>query len=200
MILYLHGFLSSPASNKARQLRAALEQAGQGADFVCPQLPVSPRAAAEVGLAAAQLEDPARLALVGSSLGGYYATWLAQRLGCRAVLLNPAVRPYELLRERVGTWPDPASGRPVELRPEYLDELRALEVPRLAHPERILLIAATGDEVLDYRAMLAAYAGSATRLIEGSDHALSDFERYLPEVLRFCAAALSGRPGASAGW
>jgi predicted esterase YcpF (UPF0227 family) len=102
------------------------------------------------------------------------------------VLLNPAIRPYEHLRARVGMQTDYASGRAVQIRPEYLDELRALETRSITQPERYLLVAATGDELLDYREMLARYPGCATRLIEGSDHALSDFERYLPEVLRFC--------------
>ncbi len=190
MILYLHGFLSSPASAKARQLHAALARAGQAGEFLCPQLPVSPRSAAEVALASAQLEDPARLVLVGSSLGGYYATWIAERLGCRAVLLNPAVRPYEHLRARVGVQIDHASGLEVQIHPEYLDELRALETPAITRPQRYLLIAATGDELLDYREMLDRYPGCSTRIVEGSDHALSDFEKYLPEVLRFCAPGL----------
>ena len=186
MILYLHGFLSSPQSTKARQMHAALADLGRGADFLAPQLPVSPRATAELLLALAQLEDPAKLCVVGSSLGGYYATWLAQLLGCRAVLLNPAVRPYELLADQVGWRQDYASGAPVEIRAEYLDELRALETGPLQHPGRLFLVAATGDEVLDYRAMLDRYAACPTRLIEGSNHALSDFPAYLPEVLRFC--------------
>jgi predicted esterase YcpF (UPF0227 family) len=185
VILYLHGFLSSPGSTKARQLQAALLQAGRGPDFVCPQLPVSPRAAAEVALASAGLEDPERLAVIGSSLGGYYATWLAERLGCRAVLLNPAVRPYELLGAKVGPQTEYGSGLPVEVRPEHLDELRALEtVP--TRRERYLLIAATGDELIDYREMVDKYAGCRARIITGGDHAISDFANYLPEVLEFC--------------
>ncbi len=184
MILYLHGFLSSPASAKARQLHEALDRAGCGEDFVCPRLPVSPRAAAEVVLATAQLEDPGRLVIVGSSLGGFYATWLAEAFGGHALLLNPAVRPYELLRDRVG-WLQDAGGTPVEVRPEYLDELRALET-RLTRPERYLLIAATGDELIDYRAMVERYGACPMRILPGSDHALSDFASLLPEVLRFC--------------
>ncbi|SPE20091.1 Esterase YqiA [Burkholderiales bacterium] len=195
MILYLHGFLSSPASGKARQLRAALAQAGREADFLCPPLPVSPRAAAEVALASAQLEDPGQLYLVGSSLGGYYATWIAERLGCRAVLLNPAIRPYEHLRAQLGWRSAYGSGLPVEVRPEYLDELRALETPGLTDPARYLLIAATGDEVIDYREMVEKYLGCPTHLIEGSDHALTDFARYLPEVLGFCGVSPSTRGG-----
>jgi len=190
VILYLHGFLSSPASTKAKQVRSALALAGREADFLCPPLPVSPRAAAEVALASAQLEDPRNLSLIGSSLGGYYATWLAERLGgCRAVLLNPAVRPYEDLLAYLG-WHNDAGGRQVEVRPEYLDELRALETPRRTDPGRYLLLAATGDEVIDYRQMIAKYAHCRMRVIAGSDHALSDFPQYLPEVLRFCGVSL----------
>lgn len=184
MILYLHGFLSSRASAKARQLHAALAALGHGDDFLCPQLPVSPRSAAEVALALAQLEDAQSLCVVGSSLGGYYATWLAQRTGCRAVLLNPAIRPYALLQARVG-WQTDYAGQRVEIRAEFLDELRALECGALARPERILLIAATGDEVIDHRLMLERYASCPQRLVD-SDHALGEFAQVLPEVLRFC--------------
>jgi len=192
VILYLHGFLSSPASVKAKQVRSALASAGREADFLCPPLPVSPRAAAEVALASAQLEEPRNLSLIGSSLGGYYATWLAERLGCRAVLLNPAVRPYEDLLAHLG-WHSDAGGRRIEVRPEYLDELHALETPRLTDTSRYLLLAATGDEVIDYRQMIAKYADCRMHLIEGSDHALSDFLRYLPEVMRFCGVSLPTR-------
>jgi predicted esterase YcpF (UPF0227 family) len=187
MVLYLHGFLSTPASTKARQLHAALADAGRGAEFVCPALPVSPRAAVELALATIGQEDPARLSIVGSSLGGYYATWLAERLGCRAVLLNPAVRPYENLAARVGRQVEFGTGRAVDIRPEHLEELRALEIPAPSRPQRYLLVAATGDEVLDHRQMIARYAGCRMHIVPGSDHALSDFERHLPEVLRFIA-------------
>jgi hypothetical protein len=189
MILYLHGFLSSPASAKAAVLRSALAARGLEADFACPQLPVSPRAAAEVALGSAQLEDPGRLALIGSSLGGYYATWLAERIGCRAVLLNPAIRPYEDLQPHLGMRTEYVSGRSVEVRAEYLDELRALDTPGVTRPERYFLIAATGDEVIDYRTMVAKYAGCRQHVIEGSDHGLSSFADYLPEVLRFCGVS-----------
>jgi predicted esterase YcpF (UPF0227 family) len=185
MILYLHGFLSSPLSGKARQLQAALAALDRADEFLCPPLPVSPRGAAEVALALAQLEDPARLCVVGSSLGGYYATWLAERVACRVVLLNPAIRPYQHLFTEPG-WRTDYAGQKVEIRAEYADELRALEVAALTGRDRYLLLAATGDAIIDYRDMVERYAGCRTRLIQGSDHALSDFPAYLPEVLDFC--------------
>lgn len=186
MILYLHGFRSSPRSTKAERIRIALAARGRAGDFVCPQLPVSPRAAVGVALAAADLEDPARLALIGSSLGGYYATWVAERIGCRAVLLNPAVSPALDLASQLGRHPVFFSDQTVELTADHLAELRAVDTPAITRPERYLLIAATGDEVIDCGTMVAKYAGCRQRVIEGSDHALSDFERYLDEVLDFC--------------
>jgi hypothetical protein len=189
VILYLHGFRSSPQSNKAQMIRAALAARGRLDDLVCPQLPVSPRAAAQVIEAAARLEEPDRLAVIGSSLGGYYATWLAERSGCRAVLLNPAIAPYQDLREHLGTQPVFFSDQTIEVRPEHMDELRALEVPAITRPERYLLVAATGDELIDWRTMAAKYAGCRQRIVEGSDHQLSDFAGHLGEVLAFCGVS-----------
>jgi len=171
MIIYLHGFRSSPQSRKALQVRAALQQRGRAGDYVCPQLPASPRAAAELIEPMAATEDPARLVLIGSSLGGYYATWLAERTGCRAVLLNPAIRPYEDLRAHLGVQPVFFSDAQIDMRPEYLNELLALDTPRITLPERYFLLAATGDEVIDYRTMVAKYAGARQHVIQAPDSA-----------------------------
>jgi hypothetical protein len=186
VILYLHGFRSSPQSKKAQLVRAALAACGRDDDFLCPQLPASPRAAARLIEATARLEEPATLSLIGSSLGGYYATWLAEQIGCRAVLLNPAVSPYDDLRQHLGTQPVFFSAQTIEVRPEFMDELRALDTPVITGPERYLLIAATGDEVIDWHTMVAKYAGCRQRIVEGSDHQLGDFAAYLGEVLAFC--------------
>jgi predicted esterase YcpF (UPF0227 family) len=126
------------------------------------------------------------LAIVGSSLGGYYATYLAEKLGCRAVLLNPAVAPLNNLKQHVGVTTNWHSDTPFEFKAAYIDELAALAVPAITRPERYYLIAATGDEVLDYRDMLAHYPGARQHLIEGSDHAISEFDQYVDEVLAFC--------------
>jgi predicted esterase YcpF (UPF0227 family) len=190
MILYLHGFRSSPRSTKAQRLRAALQARGREGDFACPQLPVSPRGALNVARAAASLESPARLAVIGSSLGGYYATWLAEQLGCRAVLLNPAVTPERDLATQLGRQPVFFSDQTIELTTDHLAELRGAQTPCISRPQRYFLIAATGDEVLDWTAMVAKYAGCRQRVIEGSDHALSDFDRYVDEVLDFCDGSL----------
>ena len=186
MILYLHGFRSSPSSMKARLVGARMAELGLAADFVCPQLPASPAAAMALAL---QLVDgvPAdQLCLVGSSLGGYYATWLAERIGCRAVVLNPAVTPLRNLDDHVGVSTQFHSDQPFEFKQEYIAELDALAVEKISRPERYFLLAATGDEVLDYRDMLAHYAGARQHLIEGSDHAIGEFAEHVAPVLAFC--------------
>lgn len=188
MILYLHGFRSSPRSFKARVVQDRLTAAGRAQELICPQLPASPREAMELALKLVQRYPAGELAIVGSSLGGFYATWLAERLGCRAVLLNPAVNPLKDLEKHVGVTTAWHSSEPFEFKREYIDELAALRVEKITRPERYFLIAATGDEVLDYRDMLAHYPGARQHVIEGSDHAISEFPQYVDEVLAFCPA------------
>jgi predicted esterase YcpF (UPF0227 family) len=194
-LLYLHGFRSSPRSAKARIVQARMEALGRAHELICPQLPASPAAAMELVLTLAERHAD-RIAIVGSSLGGFYATWLAERFGCRAVLVNPAVDPLKDLEKHIGVTTNWHSDEPFEFRREYIDELAALKVARITRPERYLLLAATGDEVLDYRDMVAHYAGAHQHVIEGSDHAVSEFAQYVDEVLDFCSeAALRGESG-----
>ena len=187
MIVYLHGFRSSPQSSKAQRLKARMAALGLGDLFWCGQLPPSPRAAialAERQIAAARAPG-APVTVVGSSLGGYYATHLAEKHGLRAVLVNPAVVAHLSLAEFVGTQTNLYTGEAFEFRPEYLDELRALEVPAISRPQDFLLLAETGDEVLDYRQAVAKYAGCRQAVLEGGDHSFTRWDDYLDEILRF---------------
>jgi len=132
------------------------------------------------------------MAVMGSSLGGFYATWLAAQRGCKAVLLNPAIYPARDLAKYIGeqaAWHDPSEH--FYFAPECVDELRALEVGPLPHPDRIWALIAKGDEVLDWREMTARYPGSHQVVIEGSNHAISDFDTYLPQALEFMGLPLS---------
>lgn len=192
MILYLHGFRSSPSSFKAHFLGERLRELGRGGEYVCPQLPASPRQAIELAQQLVKDVPAQELTLIGSSLGGFYATWLAEQIGCRAVLLNPAVKPPRDLEHYVGVTTAYHSDEPFEFKHEYIAELRALTVPRITRPERYFLIAATGDEVLDWREMTANYPSARQHVIQGSDHGLSDFADYIDEVLAFCGVASGG--------
>ena len=192
MILYLHGFRSSPRSIKAQQLARRLAERGLGHLFRCPQLSASPREAAAAIDALVHAAEPP-LAIIGSSLGGYYATWAAERVDCRVVLLNPATQPDRDLVRHLGPQTvyhgEAGSTETVDIRPEYLDELKALRVGAVTRPERWLLVAATGDEVLDWREMVARYPDVRQRIVDGSDHGLADFGDYIDDVIDFAIQA-----------
>ncbi|THF61947.1 esterase [Pseudothauera nasutitermitis] len=189
MILYLHGFRSAPASIKATTLRRHMAERGLAERFWCEQLPVSPAAAIafiEERIAQARATDPQHPpTLVGSSLGGYYATWLAERHGLRAVLVNPAVVAALSLEPWLGWQENLYTGERFELTRAHLDELRALETPRLTHPQHFWLLAETGDEVLDYRDAVARYAGARQTVLPGGDHGFSRWNDYLDDILTF---------------
>ena len=188
-LLYLHGFRSSPLSFKARRLHAWLQQHRSAVQWWCPQLPPSPREAMALVTRGIATWPRDTSAVLGSSLGGFYATAVAEAPGHQnwpAVLMNPAVDPARDLAAYVGeqtAFHDPQAR--FFFRAEYVAELRALAVPGLTHRERYLPLIATGDEVLSWREMSTRYAGTPMRLIQGSDHALSDFDHQLPHLLRF---------------
>jgi uncharacterized protein len=193
-LLYLHGFRSSPLSVKALKMAHIVQHQHPEVTWWCPQLPASPRQAMAMLQAAAAPWPMGRTAIVGSSLGGFYAAWLSRTWGCPAVLLNPAVHPARDLARHIGehpAWHDPS--QKVFFEAAYVQELLELEAqPCLssaatspASAARTLALIAKGDEVLDWREMLDRHQAGQVRLIEGSDHALSDFDLYLPEILEF---------------
>jgi predicted esterase YcpF (UPF0227 family) len=185
-LLYLHGFRSSPQSFKARWMADWVAANRPDVAWACPQLSPSPAAALEQLRLLVAGWPVATMGIIGSSLGGFYATVLAESLGCRAVLLNPAVDPARDLAAHIGRQAMyHAADESFEFRPEYVDELVAMTPPkRLAHAGQLLALVAKGDEVLDWREMAARYAQGPLKLIAGSDHGLSDFESHVPDLLR----------------
>lgn len=189
-LLYLHGFRSSPQSNKARIMADYVGYQHSRVRWWCPQLPPSPREAAALiaeGIASWPRET---MAVMGSSLGGYYASWVAQLARCKSVMINPAVNPARDLERCIGEqtqWHHPDVS--FFFRPEYIDELRQLDTRQLtpAAPEMVLI--AQGDEVLDWREMSERYPHALQIVQEDGDHALSNFEEYLTRVDEFLALA-----------
>jgi len=193
MIIYLHGFRSAPASIKAQALARHMAAKGLAHEFWCEQLPVSPRdaiALVEAQIARCRRERPdVAPTLAGSSLGGFYATWLAERHGLAAVLVNPAVVAPLALESYIGPQTNLYTGERFDFTPQYIADLRALEVPAITRPERYWLLAETGDEVLDYRDAVAKYAGARQTVLEGGDHGFSRWNDYLDDVLAFARLA-----------
>lgn len=185
MIVYLHGFNSSPASGKARLLGEHMASLGREADYYCPALPNSPREAVALVDAELARRHPQSVTLVGSSLGGFYATYLAERHGWKAVLVNPAVHAHLLLRSALGPQKNWHTGETWELAASHLAELAALDVPTISRPKRYLLLAQTGDEVLDYREAVSYYTGAHQIVETGGDHGFVGFERHFQTILDF---------------
>ncbi|MGH8705193.1 MAG: YqiA/YcfP family alpha/beta fold hydrolase [Burkholderiales bacterium] len=188
MIIYLHGFNSSPSSHKATLMKACMEDRGIGHLFACPALPHRPEEAVGVILAELSRHDPRRVTFVGSSLGGYYATHCAEKHGSRAVLINPAVTPYVGLEASLGAQQNLHSGEPYELTRAHLAGWRALAVERV-DPERYLLLLETGDELLDWRQAARKYEGARMVVRDGGDHTLASFPEHLPRILAFAGIA-----------
>ena len=183
MLIYLHGFNSAPNSFKARLVFDRMRVLGRADEYLVPALPHRPLQA--MALLREAVERYPGAVLIGSSLGGFYATWLAERYALRAVLVNPAVRPYALLSGYLGPQRNLYTGAAYELTAQHINELKALEVTTVT-PERYLLLTRMGDEVLDYRDAVEKYRGARQWVIAGGDHGFADFENYLDVVLEFC--------------
>ena len=187
-LLYIHGLNSSAMSKKATQLAELMKTLGLSEQLRVPELHHHPRQAM-VQLESAIADLGGRPLLVGSSLGGYYATHLAERHGLKAVLINPAVNPHQLFDGFLGTQQNLYTGERWELTHDHVDALAELEVPAPQDPQRIQVWLQTGDETLDYRRAQAFYRACALRIEGGGDHGFQGFASKLPALLSFAGFA-----------
>jgi predicted esterase YcpF (UPF0227 family) len=188
VIVYLHGFNSTPGSHKARTLHAYLKARGLDALFASPELPHRPEEAMRAIETTLARVSAQKTTVVGSSLGGFYATYVAEKHGCRAVLLQPAVSPHVGLEAFLGTQQNLHTGERYELTRAHLEAWRALAVERV-DPERYLVFLETGDEVLDWREAALKYAGARMVIRDGGDHSLRTFPEHIPRILAFAGIA-----------
>jgi len=184
MLIYLHGFNSSPKSNKAQLLGRCLAERGLGECYACPALPHQPAQAIAVIETALASVPKGPVTLVGSSLGGFYATWFAEKRGLKAVLINPAIHPHRDLRAFLGVQQNLHNGEKYELTEAHLTQWAQLIVTEIT-PIRYLLLVETGDELLDYRKAVEKYAGAKQVVVQGGDHTLQSFPDHIPLVLEF---------------
>jgi predicted esterase YcpF (UPF0227 family) len=184
-IVYLHGFVSAPQSRKAVLLGDYVRNCVSGLDYVVPRLDDRPARAIEQVTHACKAVDSADLTLVGSSLGGFYATVMAERLGCRAALLNPAVHPQRHFHDHLGPQKNMYTGEEFVLAEEHIGELGALDPGSITRPGRYWLFVETGDIVLDYREAVDFYAGALQTVVQGGDHALASFPEHVPQLVEW---------------
>ncbi|OIQ23385.1 MAG: esterase YqiA [Vibrio sp. MedPE-SWchi] len=188
MLLYIHGFNSSPLSHKANVIKAYCENERPDIKLVTPQLPCFPQETAQCLLDIVEHHrDDHHIALVGSSLGGYLSTWLNAKFGFKAVLVNPAVKPYELLVDYLGEQVNPYTEQTYVLETKHIEQLKELDVATIKDPKDFWLLQQTGDEVLDYRQAVERYHLAKQTVESGGDHSFVDFERYPEEIIKFLA-------------
>jgi len=186
LIIYLHGFNSSPSSFKARYLAEYMAQRGCEKQYLVPELDHCPAAAlAQVQQIIETHQAKAEITLIGSSLGGYYATSLAEQNGLRAVLINPAVYPYRLLKHYLGVNRNYHTGVEYEMKPEYMQQLLDMEVQQLSQPQDYLVWLQTADETLDYRHAAEKYSDTQLVIEQGGSHGYDDFDVIVPRILQF---------------
>ena len=177
--LYLHGFLSSPDSLKAKQLQQYFNDQGCGWQIAIPALPFEPEQAIAVAEQAyGELLQDSRIEkvlIIGSSLGGYYATYLAEKYNCKAALINPAVAPYNLFENYLGPNKHYYSGETHILTMDHIDQLKALDVVTVNQADNLLLLLQTEDETLDYRLASRKYQSSPSWLESGGNHSFENF-------------------------
>jgi predicted esterase YcpF (UPF0227 family) len=191
ILVYLHGFRSSPRSSKAvmtGEAVKALSNSINPIEWYCPQLLASPKASMDLVIRHINQSQADRMVVIGSSLGGFYANYLAEKYGCKAVVLNPAVRAARELAPHVGMMTAYDSDEPFDFRAEYIDELRDLQVNAITDAQRYFLMAAKGDELLDWQEMVEFYPGAQHLILEGSDHGIANYADHLPQVLDFMSA------------
>jgi predicted esterase YcpF (UPF0227 family) len=185
MIIYIHGFNSSSQSGKAQELKRWLEERGRAHEWVSPDLPNRPSQA--IALLSELIERAATPPkLLGSSLGGFYATHLVSRYDVKAALVNPAVHPGLLLRSLVGSvqqhWHDEGS---YTFTQTHLDELTALDQLGPANPHNMLLLLENGDKTLDWRDATSYYRDAHQLVFQGGNHGFTRFSDVLDLIDRF---------------
>jgi predicted esterase YcpF (UPF0227 family) len=188
LLVYLHGFRSSPRSSKAvmtGEAISALTSKDHSYEWYCPQLLASPKQSMDMVTSHIDQSDADNIIIIGSSLGGFYTNYLAEKYQCKGIALNPAVYAARELEPHVGMMTEYDSDKPFDFKAQYIDELRALQVEKISDPQRYFLIAAKGDELLDWKEMVAFYKGAKQLVLEGSDHGIADYADHLPAVMDF---------------
>jgi len=187
-LLYIHGFLSSPSSTKARQTESWLKKTHPDITYLCPYLSPYPDQTRQQldQLMAESLSSGQSVGVVGSSLGGFWATYLVETYGVRAVLVNPSVRPYDLVTSLLGqTLTNYYTEDSYQLQQKHADQLRAVDFPNPKKVEHYWLMAQTGDETLDYRQAEAKYGACRSLVEPGGDHSFQGYEEHLTDIASF---------------
>ncbi len=190
-LLYLHGFLSSPQSEKAQQTIAYCDNIGMTGSYTLPFMRGGPRQSINELCTWVEANSDKDLIIIGSSLGGYYAAYLSEKYALPAALINPAVRPFDLLESRIGSHKNYHTEESHEVTEDHMDELRELFVDEPQHIDKLMILVQTGDETLDYRLALEKYNRSLCIARIGGDHSYANYACDLPQIFDFLLSRIA---------
>lgn len=186
LFIYIHGFNSSSQSFKARAFQEFLLENYPDDEFICPELSDLPLTAIRSLKTLIEVQPClSQIALIGSSLGGFYATWLAERYGIKAVLVNPAVNPQILLLDYLGKNINYYTGEQYEFSHEHIEQLESINIRKITRPDNLMVLLQTADEVLDYRLAENKYRESHLFIENGGDHSFQKFDEHCESIYQF---------------
>ncbi|MEH6448135.1 MAG: YqiA/YcfP family alpha/beta fold hydrolase [Oleispira sp.] len=187
--VYLHGFLSSPKSKKAQELIHFFDNNQMKGQLIVPTLSFEPVEAIQQAQDAIDTlkQQPGidQVFVMGSSLGGFYANYLAEKENLKAVLINPAVRPFELFDKYLGLNEHFYDGQSYLLELKHIEQLKQLEVAQLSKPKALFLLLQTGDETLDYQLATEKYQNCPSWIEPGGNHSFEGFSERLDSIFHF---------------
>ena len=192
-VLYIHGFNSSPLSLKAELTKQYLLQFNDKVLFHCPQLKSSPDEAIRQLETIILSEPQQQWFLVGSSLGGYFSTYLAEKYNLRAVLINPAVRPFDLLVDYLGQQENPYTNEVYQVTEKHMHQLKSSFCEKISQKQYMVMVQ-TGDEVLDYQQAVDKYHGCQLIVQSGGDHSFVNYQVMLSAMMNFLSPQLTQQP------
>lgn len=195
-LIYIHGFLSSPLSQKAQQVKHWLAEQRPDIDYCCPQLNPYPNEVRQELEQRVESCLPGPVYLMGSSMGGFWATYLSEKYRLPAVLINPAVRPYDFMPAYIGVeLKNYHTDDCYQLTDEHTEQLRQADVSEISFPQYLWLMVQKGDETLDYRDAVEKYRACKQLVEDGGDHSFQQFERWIPAAIDFLESDHSNRHG-----
>jgi predicted esterase YcpF (UPF0227 family) len=194
-LVYLHGFLSSPDSIKAQQTVEFAKKHYPYLNVHVPTLPGNINRAVGVIDSLVSTLPIDRTCFIGSSMGGFLSTYCIEKYAAKnakknvarskAVLINPAVKPYELLSDYMGRHVNPYTQEVFYVHKQHIDKLIALYAPVLNNAKQYKVLLQSGDETLDYRLAAQKYEDALLTIEQGGDHSFVGFEQHLPDIFAF---------------
>ena len=183
-ILYFHGFASSSNSNKAKVLKKYISKNYKNAEIIIPDLDNNFKmAVSQIHKLIKSAKHP--IVFIGSSLGGYYASYFSTKLKTKSVLINPAIPPLRDFEMYLGENENYSTGEKFIITPEDIRYIRKISYKKYANAENTYVLLESDDEVLNYKETAKYFSGSYLDIIYGGSHSYESLDEKLKKIVDF---------------